>query len=648
MEIQCCPFHYNALGRDAALSSSSVSETAMNELTDLTFSPRVVGTQRADFYSLETFLQSPPFKGKQGEALVLAIYDYFTSTVDGTYHFWPTSEEFGVPRTRNVVYDPVKLINAYGWLVCGQHSALLYALYLAAGFKARQIGVPGHSLCEVFYDGRWHILDVDMWTWFRTPEGHIAGAFELAKNARALILDNPTRSTPCNLPDRTLADYSYMYATTETVDDHVRTLCPPFKTQAHTMDFQLRPGETLIRSQAHQGRYHFPPHWKEMQQRYAKEWRGLPHERYEPFRTFGNGRWIYEPNLCAPYRDVDRGVWERSGVTQDNAGLTGTGSISFRIRSPYPFCGTPDWSREPIAYSNGVWLSAAGLGEITAEISDADGQWKSVLTKSGKFDERVDITALLEARYDCVIRFTLKPGARLTRFRFEGCILTAPLSLPRLVEGGNALEVRCLDPHGLRTIPWSHALDFRATADLAQQFVSIENAEIKPYVKGWQQFVPKSGQPLKLTARFAAPAGRTLAWAYVLLNLRELSAGAPPQNATLERSSDGKSWQPLSQTPVSSTELQWDCSFEAEAMTDAARELWLRVTTPSGVSAFEFHGHLNADSPPAAAALQVVHRWIEDDGEHTFAPPPNATRYSISCGKNPRLHTIEMKVGSER
>jgi len=242
----------------------------------VTFSPRLVGHLRPDFYSLETILASPQFAGKSGEELVLAIYDYFTSTVDGTYHFWPAGETEGQPRLRRAVFDPVKLLNAYGWAICGQTARTLFGLYRAAGLPARHIGLPGHSLCEVYYDGRWHILDVDMWTWFRTPAGHIASAYELARSPRELIVENTDKSDPCNLPDRSLEDYAEMYAKTQTVDDRVRNVGPPWAIRAHTMDFHLRPGEMLIRSQENHGRCHVPQEWKAHMDKWRREWHGCP------------------------------------------------------------------------------------------------------------------------------------------------------------------------------------------------------------------------------------------------------------------------------------------------------------------------------------------------------------------------------------
>ena len=614
-------------------------------MTDLTFSPRVVGTNRPDFYSIETMLNSPPFKGKAGEALVLAIYDYFTSTVDGTYHFWPVDEKQGTPQIRVAVFDFAKLINAYGWMVCGQCSAFLYAIYRVAGLTTRQYGVPGHSLCEVFFDGRWHHLDVDMWTWFRTPEGHIASAVELTRNAHALIIENTNKSKPCNLPDRTLKDYAEMYAGTQLAGDEVHGVIPPWLTRAHTMDFQLRPGETLIRSQSHQGRFHMPQEWLKMKLKYPGEWHGHPVERYEPFRTFGNGRWIYEPKLSAPHRDLDAGAWERNGLTQDAHGLLGAGSITFRILSPYPFCSKPDFSTEKVTYSDGVYLDIASTGAVTVEVTTPEGGWEA-LQGRGRTAKGIDISTLLEARYECLIRVTLAAGARLSRFRFDGFIMTAPQALPRLTEGANAMEIRSNDKHGLRTVPYRKLIDFRGASDLVSQFASIEDAELKPYAGSWRQIaaLANGATPATAVVRFPAPAGKTFAWVYAHASIFEAPTGVAGFTASLEWSVDGKNWTPLSTIPVTCSRQTWDCSIDGEFMADAVKEVWIRITAGTGITAMELHGHLNAPHPSEGNVLRVTHQWEDDRGRHSFEAPPGATTYTVTCGKNPRAHTIVMEV----
>ena len=151
-------------------------------------SPRIVGTNRADFFDIHTFLQFKEFKGKSGEELVLAIYDYLTDTIDGSYHYWPMDDLVETPEIRGYSTDPIKILNTFGWAVCGQMAAILYAIYTAAGLPARVYSIPGHTLCEVFYDNSWHHLDVDMWTWFKNDAGHIASAYELSQDTNRLCL----------------------------------------------------------------------------------------------------------------------------------------------------------------------------------------------------------------------------------------------------------------------------------------------------------------------------------------------------------------------------------------------------------------------------------------------------------------------------
>jgi hypothetical protein len=634
-------------------------------MSNLTYSPRVVGTQRADFYSLETLLASPQLAGKKGEELALAVYDYFTSTVDGTYHFWSPDETRGIPRRRQRVDDAVKLINAYGWMLCGQHAAMQFQIHRAAGMPARQYGMPGHNLCEVYYDGRWHALDIDMWTWFRTKEGHIASATELQENARPLIVENKNKSNPCNLPDRTLEGYAEMYDEAKKTGFFEKAIQPPWSTRGHTMDFHLRPGETLVRGQGNRGCFIMPQEWKRSMQKFSSEWRAQPRERYEPFRTFGNGQWIYEPNLSSAFRDVELGAWEKSGVTQTRDGISGPGSITFRIQSPYPFCGKPDWSGDPIKYTDGVWLSIVGDGDVKVELDDAEGRWTTLtaaalhsfpyivyssttkrdavpVAKANPFEKRSDISDLLASRYDCLIRFTLEKGATLTNFKFDGTILTAPASLPRLIEGQNPMELRCGDQRGQCSVPWSHIIDFRGSADLRAQFERIENGTVKPFASTWQQLEATGGKPLQVVWRVDAPAGRMFASGYAEANINERPVGSAEQTAQLECSLDNKTWQRLSEIQLTATQVQWDCSLDGECVPPKpVRTLWFRITTPTGINRIEFRGQLH-ETPNEKQQLRIIHRWQEDGGEKTFEAPAGAVKYAIACGKNPRLHSIEM------
>ena len=65
------------------------------------------------------------------------------------------------PRPEFWTTDPLKLINVYGWGLCGQQNGAYLSLLKAAGIDGRFVGMNNHTSCEVFYGGGWHWLDLN-------------------------------------------------------------------------------------------------------------------------------------------------------------------------------------------------------------------------------------------------------------------------------------------------------------------------------------------------------------------------------------------------------------------------------------------------------------------------------------------------------
>ena len=487
-----------------------------------------------------------------------------------------------------------------------------------------------------------------MWTWFRTPRGHIASAYELACDPQGLILNNTNRSNPCNLPDRNLKDYAGMYATVKTTNDHVAEIWPPWETHAHTMDFALRPGETLIRSQRNEGRFPFPQSWKAATREFAHEWTGQPRERYAPFRTFGNGRWIYEPKLSSNFADFAAGVESRRGITQDDAGLHGAGQCVFSFQSPYPFVGIPDPSGAIVRHHDGAWLSLRAQGDVKVEITDPLGQWIPIPVSATGAVETVDITDHLAARYYVKVRLSLGPGATISSFKFDAYLMTAPMSIPRLVEGNNPMVLKLKDAFGLATIQMEILPDFRKTAAIPidRQAVDVKNALIRPGPEGWQVIAPKDNAPVQTTFRFDAPANDRFAWFYILGTVAEGPVKEPPKHAVLEWSPDGTTFQALQRLDISNTPLQWDCSIAATHRPPSpAPTVYIRLTSDTAIGGLEFDGHLDREAAHSVRPA-ITHRWMESGVEKRFTAPANVDRYSVPCGPAPTGHVIEMSVPS--
>ncbi len=615
-----------------------------------TFSPRVVGTNRADFTDIESFLKFKKFTGKKDEELILAIYDYLTSTVDGTYHWWDIEESKGEPTMKGRVLDPVKLFNVYGFMICGQMATVLYRIYTTAGYKARQFGAPGHSISEVFYDDSWHFLDMDMWTWFKNKNNKIASAYELSRNSFELIVENKNKSNPCNLPDRTLKGYAEMFHELgqNTKGNDIDSVWPDFSIQSHTMDFHLRPGESMMRSTEALGRYHLPNRFIPMINRSSlqKEWKGYPSERYAPFRTYGNGFWVYEPNLSSEYQDYQVGVWETNRISANKLGLAGEGYSIFRILSPYVFCGKPKLENGIITASEGIHITLKGKGKVDLEITNAENEWIKIMEFTGDFDEKIDITELFDGRYNAFIKITQSINSLVEKFKFEGYIQTAPLAIPRLEKGNNQFVVLEKDRFGQKTLPFHMPVDFRENKGLGNKILNCVNGVVQVERPGWLAiFKQEPKSPVQVTFRFDLPLNKKMAWCYIHTSIKETKWGSEKGFAKIESSEDGVQWQEVCRREIAQTKLYWDCSLESYLQFKKPIDsIYFRITSDTNISGFHCFGHILENEH--AGRLQITHNWKENTENFSFTAPENDKNYSFNCSETPSKHSITMSVAS--
>ena len=402
------------------------------------------------------------------------------------------------------------------------------------------------------------------------------------------------------------------------------------ESHAHTMDFVLRPGETLIRSQRHEGRA----------PRLAIATNAPPPL---PLHAWGNGRWIYEPKLTAGYLDFAAGVRERSGLTQTADGLCGAGQCVIPFVTPYPFVARPTEGGGP--GRAGAWITLLAAGDVTIEINDALGQWTSVPVVAGGTVEKIDISPLLESRYAFNLRLTLGASGRLSQFRLEGVLLTAPMTLPRLEAGVNLMTLYGKDKYGLKTVPYEILPDFRAQAMPLDQQVLIHNGEVRAQ-EGWQNLAPKRDGPVQATFTLEAPAGEKFAWFYALVSVADAQQTTPAPQVQLEWRCGHGDFLPLGASVIEPTPLHVAHNQDGEQLlAKPVRSIELRVTSDTPIQGVQFVGHL-ALGAALAIHPRITHRWLEDGAEHQFVAPPAAEQYFFRCGANPTGHVIEMSLPS--
>lgn len=139
--------------------------------------PKVVTSASVDCSSLQSIVRDLIKPGMEDQEKVLALYNWFRRTI---YHY----RMMGADRR-----DFLRAINSYGCLLCGSQAANFRALLNAAGFKARVVsanagGEMGHTIVEVWYQHRWHVIDTmtSFYVMTRGADRTIASMADLAQD----------------------------------------------------------------------------------------------------------------------------------------------------------------------------------------------------------------------------------------------------------------------------------------------------------------------------------------------------------------------------------------------------------------------------------------------------------------------------------
>ncbi len=132
---------------------------------------RVVNDRAPDCSSLEAIVKTVTRECKTDDERAIAIYHFCRYAC--YHHAYPT-EPGGV--------SALKLINVYGWGLCGGLHTMEAALWEKAGYKWRYRGWsnPGHTTAEVSYGGRWHYLDTFLKFYAWTPSPDFPGGRTIA------------------------------------------------------------------------------------------------------------------------------------------------------------------------------------------------------------------------------------------------------------------------------------------------------------------------------------------------------------------------------------------------------------------------------------------------------------------------------------
>ncbi|MCX6622157.1 MAG: hypothetical protein NTY38_14035 [Acidobacteria bacterium] len=373
-------------------------------------------------------------------------------------HFDGPIEERG-----DYITDPIKLIAVYGYALCGNNSAAMNALYNAAGLKARRRSMPGHSVPEVWFEGKWNYIDTDMFGYVFLPDGQrIASVDELSKDP-GLFQKQATPPSPFYPFDRK-EDMAGTFRGVDASRDY-----HPY-TNAHLMNLSLRANESarLFFKPQGEGRYYLTPAFRpDLGIQYKDYYLTGPVRKGSLAWTdhgpasYANGLLEYRPDLRSEAFAVEnperQGVIVKRGRRLPALAAAEAGkpaSLVVRVTTPWIISGlqndlTNFEDNTDAAVVSGIfWRTDEGDQNRILVSRDNGATWTRVWENRylGAVPFKVDLTRWADGEFGYQVKFEWvdRKGsgqAGVEALRFRTWVELSPMALARMVPGKNNFDI---------------------------------------------------------------------------------------------------------------------------------------------------------------------------------------------------------------
>ncbi len=300
------------------------------------FTPYILAGSQVDTRSLDTILADPRFADKQGEDLAVALWTWLVDRREGFYHYLAGTEEPGQTLTADPVKDPLRLLNTYGYGLCGNVAMLFAALYDWAGGRSRIVGIPGHSISEAYWGNAWHLIDCDLRAlhYKNTEQGYeIASLHELVTNPD-LVASPVRKSDPYYMSDQHARDVAR-----DCYQPGKDRYLPHYFYRLGSMDHVLRPGESFTCYYQPQGRFYWGRDWGQwIKGEQLKGYTG-PYDKKDPSRRYAAACIRWRPDLHTDLDEVGVSCTEFQRADVGLVAASRDATIRYRLVSPYMICG---------------------------------------------------------------------------------------------------------------------------------------------------------------------------------------------------------------------------------------------------------------------------------------------------------------------
>lgn len=553
-------------------------------------------------------------------------------------------------QAEDIVQDPIKVFNVYGYAMCSPASAHVSALARTAGLQARGRILNGHSVPEVFFDGAWRLLDASLMCTFPKADGTLAGVDEIMAGVREWYEKNPDfkgnekklrefmrgggwRRGPeilsrCPQYDENgwfeAATHGW-YSTMMEYDGSANGFFEYGYSLGYRVNVQLRPGERLTRNWSNKGLHVnmdrgggpgcMTLRVGEGALRYTPKDGDLANGRV------GNGTLEYEMPVSGDWRS---GVLEavNLGDRPEVKDPAQPGVLVLRMPSSY-------------VYLTGK-LSYRASGEVAVFFSDNHGlDWRPL--GGGPGEREIDLSPHVLRRYDYRLRFELRgAGARLEALRIVHDIQHSQRPLPALAQGPNTITFRAGPPEGTITL--------EASGNLRHKGRQVVYTDFHPDVQGFEPnlFAGGSGRG-EITFPVSTPGD--------LVRLRfgaHYRARDPRDSLDYQVSFDGgKTWKAVDRAPGG---VAGFCRYVTFSDIPAGtRRALVRFagTSRSATGIFSFRIDADYREPRGGfRPVKVTYLWEENGRpmERSFVARRPQETWSLTCGARPVMKSIVLEL----
>ncbi len=594
---------------------------------------------------------------------------------------------------RGEVLDPLKLLNSYGFGLCYQDGPLLEALFEAGGFEdARSWFLTGHTVCEVFFDGRYGMLDGDMLGFTTIGSGDprtapIAGVRDLEADreiimGKLLAPDKVDTSKviypwyPADVRVKAMGGYAGTFTSSD------NNWLYPFQRypSGHGMDYVLRPGEKLIRYYQPQSPslYYLPykragERWSEFPReiaQYSINTEDGPHSQKDE-RKWATGNLEYSPPLHrqgAFYPAGGEGfnhnlsLPEADGGALDRLDETLPATAVFEMNCPYVLIDGRFELYAELAQAHHVLIVETSIDR--GQSWEVAGQLRGPYVGPWNCAPRVRTVSEhgtrngISGTYGYLVRLTLAgPAGRaaLRDLKLTSIFQLNPRSLPTLATGENELLYSPGEPEVRRTVP----VDISRLGEFALKVDHLvyteENSNGLVYPERWKKGEavfelnsPEGGELSSISAggRFLVLRDK-IAPEKTTAETRRTKLKGSPSNASAKLEwalSPAGPWQELWAYEPPSRWLDGNRENRLLAWPEVDRSAQLPAGTGKAYVRYSLDGmaiddiRLAVGSQPSADGdvLVITHRWSSRNAPRSFSVrldnPGAESSYTVNTG----------------